>query len=196
MDFVGTRKYVIELLTKELSQKYLYHDVSHTFDVHEAARRNGKLAELNETDQILLETAALFHDTGLIHTYDGHETKSAEIAAQVLPQFGYSGHQVELVAGMIMATRIPQSPQNFLEQLICDADLDYLGRDDFFILAFKLQLEWKQMKIMNLSFDEWLVFEKDFLVNHKYFTTIVQDLRNIGKEENLVQLESFFKERD
>lgn len=196
MDFAGARKYVLELLTKELSQKYLYHDLSHTFDVHEAARRNGKLAELNETDQILLETAALFHDTGLIHTYEGHETKSAEIAAQVLPQFGYNEHEIELVGRMIMATHIPQTPRNLLEQLLCDADLDYLGRDDFFILAFKLQLEWKRMKIMNLAFDEWLVFEKDFLVNHSYFTSIVQNLRNKGKEENLVQLESFFKERD
>ena len=33
------------------------------------------------------------------------------------------------------ATKIPQTPLTKLEEIICDADLDYLGREDFFEIS-------------------------------------------------------------
>ena len=53
-----------------------------------------------------------------------------------------------------MATKMPQRPKNLLQQIICDADLDYLGRNDFFILSEKLHKEFIEYKIA-CNDEEW-----------------------------------------
>lgn len=189
-DFSKAKQYVVNLLESDLSKKFLYHDLRHTLDVYHSASQLGENAGLDQNDLILLRTAALFHDVGLIYIYIGHEQKSIELAQTVLPGFGYTDTDIEKIAGMILATRIPQSPQDILERLICDADLDYLGRDDFFVLAAKLQLEWRRLKIRDIRFDEWIAFEKDFLSKHEYFTKEARALRDDGKQENLDQLQN------
>ena len=190
IDFSKTKQYVVNLLESDLSKEFLYHDISHTLDVFHSATQLGENAGLDQNELILLKTAALFHDVGLIYVYIGHEEKSVEMARSVLPDFGYSELEIEKVAGMILSTKIPQTPQSFLEQLMCDADLAYLGRDDFFVLAAKLQLEWTRLKIRDIRFDEWIAFEKDFLSKHEYFTKEARELRNEGKQENLDQLQN------
>lgn len=190
IDFSKAKQYVVNLLESDLSKKFLYHDLKHTLDVYHSASQLGENAGLDQNDLILLRTAALFHDVGLIYIYIGHEQKSIELAQTVLPGFGYTDTDIEKIAGMILATRIPQSPQNILEKLMCDADLDYLGRDDFFVLAAKLQLEWRRLNIRDIRFDEWIAFEKDFLSEHEYFTKEARALRDDGKQENLDQLQN------
>jgi uncharacterized protein len=83
----------------------------------------------------LLKTACLFHDIGFTISGQDHEERGCEIAEEVLPDLNYDSDQINRIKGMIMATKIPQTPNNKLEQIICDADLDYLGRDDFFSIG-------------------------------------------------------------
>lgn len=189
-DFSKAKQYVVNLLESDLSKGFLYHNKEHTLDVYHSASELGKLAQLSEQDQIILETAALYHDVGLIFAMEGHEEKSIEIVQEKLPKFGYGDSDIEKICGLIRATKLPQNPQNYLEMLLCDADLDYLGRDDFFVLASKLQLEWKRLNFKDIPFDEWIAFEKDFLGNHKYFSKEAQAKRDIGKRDNLNQLKN------
>ncbi len=193
-DFIKAKQYVVNLLESDLSKGFLYHDMNHTLDVYRSASELGKSAKLAEQDQILLETAALYHDVGFISDIEEHEEKSVEIVMQKLPEFGYSHKDIESIVGMIRATKIPQNPHNYLEMLLCDADLDYLGRDDFFVLAAKLQLEWRRLKFRDIPFDEWIAFEKNFLGNHKYFTKEAQAKRDMGKIDNLNQLKNICNE--
>lgn len=193
IDFPKAKQYIINRLGSGLSKDFLYHDLNHTLDVFQSASRLGKMAKLNDHDLMLVKTAALYHDVGLIDTFDGHEDRSIEIVKEVLPAFGYSNDDIIAISSMIEATKLPQSPSNLLEEIICDADLDYLGRDDFFILASKLQLEWRRLEVKDISFDEWIGFEKGFLKSHKYFTKEAQELRNEGKQSNLDQLKNICK---
>lgn len=70
----------------------------------------------------------------------GHEFEGCLIARTALPGFGYTGEDI-MICGMIMATKIPQSPTNILEEIICDADLDYLRAVNIFIASVKHSLK-------------------------------------------------------
>ncbi len=190
IDFQKAKQYIINLLGSDLSKDFIYHDLEHTLDVYQSASRFGQMAGLSEHELLLLQTAALYHDVGLIYAIDDHEDKGIEIINSVLPEFGYSKEEIDIIAQMIIATKLPQSPKNKLDELLCDADLDYLGRDDFFMTGSKLHLEWQRMKIMDVPFDEWISIQKSFLKSHGYFSSIAQEIRNGGKEANLRQLES------
>ena len=90
---------------------------------------------------------------------------------------------------MIMATKVPQQPQNHLEQIICDADLDYLGRDDFFIIGDKLFAELSVYGILNTE-EEWNKLQVRFLEAHNFFTKTAIKTRKKRKDKHLRMVKS------
>lgn len=142
----------------------------------------------NKEDLLLLKTAALYHDSGFLHVYTGHEEVGCEIAMKELPAFGMNKKQLDAICGMIMATKIPQSPKNKLEEIICDADLDYLGRDDFFEIANTLFVEMKHRKLVKTERD-WNQIQVKFLKAHHYFTATNKKSREQKKLEHLSMIE-------
>lgn len=144
----------------------------------------------NITDQEsldLLKTAALFHDSGFMNTYYGHEEEGCRIAEQALPDFDYSPEQITVICRMIMATKIPQDPQTHLEMIISDADLDYLGRDDFEPIAATL---FEELKVRNIvqEVDKWNQIQVRFIEEHCYWTQSECSRRNALKEKHLAAL--------
>jgi len=188
MDFDAAKQFVLEKLGKELSKDLAYHSVEHTLDVMIAARRLGEMEGLSNKQICLVETAALFHDIGFTETYDGHEDVSIQIAREVLPGFGYSQEDIETIINLIVATEIPQDPQNHLEEILADADLDYIGRDDMFLIGQRLQYEWYRHGIIE-TLREWHEKQMDFLKKHRYFTKSAHKLRESKKQENIRELE-------
>ena len=85
------------------------------------------------------------------------------------------------VCKMIMATRIPQTPLDHLGEIICDADLDYLGRDDFPEISDGLRLEFLQYGIVKDDLD-WEEKQISFLKHHTYFTDNSKQLRQSVKK--------------
>lgn len=129
----GAIAHALARLRAELSPELTYHNVAHTQDdVIPGAARLARLSDMAEGDVCLLEVAAAYHDIGFIHVRVEHEPVSVRIAAETLPAYGFSPQQIERIASMILATRLPQSPHNPLEEILADADLDVPGRDDFF----------------------------------------------------------------
>jgi hypothetical protein len=88
---------------------------------------------------------------------------------------------------MIMATKIPQTPNNLLEQIICDADLDYLGRTDFWDIGNKLFQELMSLNAIK-SEQEWSRIQLVFLNQHQYFTDSAKNLRAVEKENHLQKI--------
>jgi hypothetical protein len=188
MDFNAASGYIIHRLQRELNPALSYHCVTHTLDVLEACRRLSDLENIEPHARKLLETASLFHDAGMIMQYKDHESASVTIVKQVLPGFGYSLSEIDDIAGLIMVTKLPQRPYNQLGQVICDSDLDYLGRDDFFINSFKLRLEWQINGIRKTTLAEWFEIQVQFLSEHQYFTKSAILLRNEKKLFHLAEL--------
>jgi HD superfamily phosphodiesterase len=122
---------VLDILEKDLPQDLFYHNLKHTVDVVTEVELIGWAEGISDENILLLKTAALFHDIGHTVSYDDHEYYSAEIAKQILPKFNYTPEEIATICDVIQSTKLPPNPKNILEEIICDADLDYLGRIDF-----------------------------------------------------------------
>ncbi len=188
-DYTGAIHYALNRLSSELSPLLTYHNLWHTEQVvMPAVRRLAQLILLNEDVTRLIETAAAFHDIGFVVTYQGHELAGIEIATQALPGFGFSALEVEQVKGMILATRLPQSPKNLYEEILADADLDVLGREDFFEQNEALRREVLAFG-REVSEEEWVLGQVRFLGGHGYFTEEARRRRDEGKWGNLRRME-------
>lgn len=189
MKFSHAKKFILKKLKTDLPQHLSYHSVEHVKDVYDAARKIGKSEGVKGEEMKLLLTAALFHDSGFIKGPKEHEKVSCEIARKHLPDFGYDTGQIDKICGMIMATRIPQTPTNHLEQILADADLDYLGRDDFWKIGNKL---FDELSVYGMIHDEneWNRLQIRFLENHNYFTETALSTRKEKKESYLAEIKS------
>lgn len=187
MNFQAAKSFVLDKLKYELKTDLYYHCVTHTLDVYESAKKLADMENIKGKDLVLLKTAALYHDTGFLLGYSDHEEQSVIFAKQHLPEFGYNNKEIEMVCSLILATRLPQKPVTILEKILCDADLDYLGRDDFFMIANKLLCEWNENGIP-ITLKKWYQIQVTFLENNDYFTESAIALRKEKKRDNLSQI--------
>ena len=180
----------INLLTKlkGLSPDLTYHCVSHTLDMMEQCERIAKEESItSHRDLFLLKVAALYHDSGFLETYLHHETKSCEIFMEDAKKYDFTDKEKDIICGLIMATKIPQKPLTVMEEIICDADLDYLGRSDFFTIGNTLKQEFLKFKIVTDD-SAWEKLQLRFLQNHMYHTNASQTQREPVKQQHLAKL--------
>jgi uncharacterized protein len=176
---------VIDTLIEKLAPYLTYHDWKHTEHIIKMAECIAHQEEIPDEEILLIKTAALFHDVGFISgTSEGHEEESIRLAKIKLPEFGYTKQDIEIIAGMIQATAIPQNPKTKLESILADADLEYLGTDTFKYMGNKLYQEMKYSK-PNLSLEKWNEIQIHFLQSHVYHTPYCIQNRTPKKEENL-----------
>ena len=188
MNFEGAKKFILEKLGRELDPRLTYHSISHTLDVCESAVRIARLEGIQENNIVLLQTAALFHDSGMLITYKGHEEASVKIIQDVLPSFNYTKDEITIIEGMILNTKLPQAAWEKMGMILCDADLDYLGRDDYFLISHQLKYEWDVLAFYPTTLKEWYELQLKFVGNHKYFTQSAVSTREETKQKNLSQV--------
>ncbi len=184
-------KMIESFLINNLPKEYTYHSIHHIRDVVEQSERIAKKEKINKEDIADLKLAAWLHDVGYIWEPARHEARGAEYATVVLNAMDFPAQKINRITGMIMATKIPQSPKNLLEQIICDADLDYLGREDYKANSTLLLEELRLKK--DISEIEWLKIQDQFLTKHVYFTTTANSTRNTLKAKVLVNIKSQLK---
>lgn len=188
-DFDHAKRYALDRLQSELAPELSYHNFAHTKDdVLPAALRLAAASGLGEDETRLIEIAAAYHDIGFLFQYRDHEGAGAEMVAQVLPGFGFPPKQVSAVQGLILATRLPQRPRTPLEEILADADLDSLGREDGLAQSEALRAEWAAHG-ERLSEEAWYRRQLQFLRDHAYFTEVARALRGRGKQRNTAAIE-------
>ncbi|MBN1921457.1 MAG: phosphohydrolase [Anaerolineae bacterium] len=188
-DWEGVRATLLERLARELPADLHYHGLHHTQDdVLPAAERLATQAGLDAEETLLLKTAALYHDAGFIFRYADNEVLASALAEQTLPQFGYRPEQVQVIQALIEATRMPQHPRGMLQELLCDADLDSLGREDFLETSHSLRREIEARGTF-IPLQEWYMRQLEFLTTHRYFSAAARVLRDAGKQKNIVELQ-------
>lgn len=193
MDFRQAETHLLHRLETALSPTLYYHGLHHTLDVVATAERLAAAEKItDETERGLIRTAALYHDCGFTEAYQGHEEEGCRYVRAVLPAFGFAEEALEAICGMIRATKIPQCPQNKLEEIIADADLDYLGRDDFEPIARTL---FEELRVRNLVADEsaWNRIQVKFLESHHYWTPTAIAERQGPKQRHLEQLRTLVR---
>lgn len=195
-DYDGAIAHALERLRNELPPTLFYHSAWHTEgDVLPAARRLARLAGVTQSELGLLEVATAYHDIGHIRGSVHHEAFGVEMMAEALPRYGFAPPQIERVASLIMATRMPQSPGNNLERLLADADLDVLGRADFLDTSKALRQELMALGKPR-GWRQWLKSQLRFLRAHRYFTEFARALREDGKQQNIAMLEGLIRDTE
>jgi len=180
-----------QFLVLNLPQQYTYHTIEHIRDVVLQSERIAKKEKIDKSVIQDIKLAAWLHDVGYIWEPQRHEARGAEYATAILNEMKFPKSKISLITGMIMATKIPQSPKNQSEQVICDADLDYLGRDDYDTNSKNLLQEIELFK--KITPKEWLQIQEKFLKAHVYFTTTAQKLRNKNKNTVLNKIQQQLK---
>lgn len=189
IDFDNMRADIISRLKALLPEDLVYHDVQHTLNVEKAAIRYAKLEGIPKYELDLLRTAVLYHDAGFILRYEKNEDFAIQLAQLNLPNFGYSKEEIEIICGIIEATKSEQKPSTLLEQIMRDADHDYLGRADYKLIASRLRSELSVINGINMDEKEWVEFQLNYLKNkHIYFTETAKNIRNSGKNARINEL--------
>lgn len=193
VQFTDMQEVILERLEKELPPYLYYHNVKHTVDVVTEVELIGWAEGLSDEEVLLLKTAGLFHDVGHVIAYDNHEYHGTVIAREYLPEYGYTEEQINIICETIMATKLPPKPQGILQEIICDSDLDYLGRSDMIPVSNTLYKELKeQNKIGTLN--DWNKLQIKFISNHQYFTKTARRLREVNKQLQIERLKSVITE--
>ncbi|MBX0292162.1 HD domain-containing protein [Hymenobacter sp. HSC-4F20] len=192
MDYPRAEAYLLHRLHHELPPSLTYHGPHHTLDVLAQAQALAAAEGLRDLEQLLLlRTAALYHDAGFLTTYQGHEAAGCEVVRQVLPGFGYSAAHIEVICTCIMATQVPQNPGAcLLARLLCDADLDYLGRSDFWPISRTL---FEELRVRSPVADEraWNQIQVQFLTAHHYWTPSALHRRETEKQARLAEIQAW-----
>ncbi len=176
---------ILDKLERELPKNLYYHNVKHTIDVVNQVEIIGRKEEVTDEELLLLKTAALFHDVGFTVGYKDHELLGIKIVKETLPRFHYSEEQINTICDLIFATRLPPNPKNKLEEIICDADLDYLGRADFIPVSNMLFKELVENGAIEDDIDRWNQMQFEFISKHQYFTKTAKELRDVNKNKQL-----------
>lgn len=193
IQFTDLQERILDKLEKDLPGSLYYHNIKHTVDVVTQVELIGLGEGVTEEEMLILKTAALFHDTGHTISYDNHEYFSCLIAKDILPEYGYTCSQIEKICDLIMSTKLPPNPANNLEKIMCDADLDYLGRSDMIPVSNLLFLELKERsKIQSLK--EWNKLQVRFITQHQYFTETARNLREVNKQMQIERIRNLIVE--
>jgi adenylate cyclase len=187
IQFTDLQEIILDKLEHELPEYLHYHNVKHTVDVVTEVELIGWAEGINDEEMLILKTAALFHDVGHTVGYENHEFFGTQIAREMLPAYHYSPEQIEAICETIMATKLPPMPKGLLQEIICDSDLDYLGRSDFIPVSNTLFEELKaQGKINDLN--TWNKLQVKFISGHQYFTNTARSLREVNKQKQIERI--------
>lgn len=188
-----SREYVNSLLIP--LEKHYYHQFNHALEVSKRALYLWIKEWLNDRELEILAIAWLFHDTWFLIQYDDNEFAWAKIARNFLKSMLYSEDNIKIIEQVIMATISSyKEPKNILEEIIKDADLDYLWWEHFLEKANNLKQELEAIKNIKILDPEWQHGSIKFLREHKYYTKTQQNERWTKKLQNQKKLEEIIED--
>jgi uncharacterized protein len=182
--FEKIQAHVMQMLETGVASFYTYHNAAHTRYVLDKSIFIAAKEKIGKNDLYLLKVAALYHDAGFTIDRIEHEALGCNIVRTQLPDFGFSSADIDKICGMIMATRVPQQPKTLLEQILADADLEYLSTPSFFATG---ELLFNELSYFNpdFSYEDWLELQVTFISGHRYHTTWCRRYRERVKKDNL-----------
>jgi predicted metal-dependent HD superfamily phosphohydrolase len=186
---VDAEKFVFNLLSNQLDTKYVYHNLAHTQRVVEQTKELIANIEISDIDAENLEIAAWFHDTGFTVNAENHEDNSAEIATNFLRENNVEKQRIDVIAKLILATKMSYEVKSDLEKIIADADCGHLGSKSFFDYNALLRKEWELTGFKNFTDEDWIKENINFFsIEHRFNTEYALKNWTKRKEKNLSKL--------
>lgn len=184
----SVENYTKKFFEQHISEKYAYHNLQHTINVVNAVKEICALEGITKEATELLEIAAWFHDTGYDQGAEGHEQRSADYATAFLKANDYPIAAITTIQHCILTTKYPQAPNTLFEKILCDADLNHLGKNIYWDRCGKIREELTLVKALVMSEQDWLDFELEFIQNHQFQTKTGQTLYEKNKQKHIKQL--------
>ena len=181
-------QYVKAFFDKNISPDYVFHNFPHTETVVESVKEIGQGFQLPERDLTILQLAAWFHDLGYDKGPAQHEERSVAYAKAFLEERKFPEKDMQTVANCILATKVPQHPDNVLEEILCDADMSHLGKESYWDRCGRIRQEVLVTQQMIMSEQEWVDFELNFMLQHRYHTQVATELYDERKQKHIRQL--------
>ncbi len=193
--YIKLKKEVLGILNTKLPKDLYYHGIHHTIDALDVCEIYLIEEKINEEDVDLLRIGVLMHDIGFTVSIENHEVRGVEMAEKLMSKHNFSPNEIEVVKELILATRVPQNPKTHLEKIICDVDLDYLGRSDYYTISDQL---YKELFAYNNieSKTEWNKVQIKFLERHKYHTDFAKKNRQPQKEMRIEELKELVRNKE
>ncbi|WP_128543645.1 Pycsar system effector family protein [Larkinella soli] len=173
-----------ESLLRNLPDIFVYHDLTHTRSVVEAARLIGERTGLTEEELENAVMAAWLHDIGYASGCEKHEESSVRLARPFLEKLPLGDARIQEIMACILATRLPQAPESKTAEVVCDADLFHLSTPQFFERSELMRQEIKSL-IGKLNKKKWTASTLRMMENHHYFTDYGKTVLTPLKEKNL-----------
>jgi uncharacterized protein len=174
--------YVSKFLAHELSEKCLFHTISHTLEVLKNAEIIGRYCDIGEEQLNILRIAALFHDVGYVDAYDEHEIFSAKRAVAYLADKNVDMNIIAQIERAILSTKTPQNPQDKISKILCDADLMNLTFDDYFEQVDLMREEWEKVGKAKLNSHQFYLNTLEFFRSHEYHSKYGKTILQPKKE--------------
>ncbi len=184
----SAEEYAKVFFEQHIPEKYTYHNLQHTVNVVNAVKEICAQENLTEDDIELLVLAAWFHDMGYDQGAEEHEKRSAKYATQFLEGRAFPKDKIDTICGCILATKYPQVPTTILEKIICDADLNHLGKDTYWDRCGKVRQELALVKDLIMDEQQWINFELNFMKKHEFHTKFGQTIYEKNKIKHIKRL--------
>ncbi|MCH9028911.1 MAG: HD domain-containing protein [Bacteroidetes bacterium] len=193
-DFIDTvQEQVKQIFNENAPPENVYHNLSHTTDVVSAVKEIAAAEGVGDDDLELIIIAALFHDAGYVKTCEGHEEVSVGYVKEFLQSINYPEDKIKKIESLISTTKMPQSPKNHLEEILCDADLHHIGMKGFEEKGDLLRLEYEKRCKEVCTDQEWLEISLKFINQHHFFTSYAKEKFGIQKNINFIKIEKQLK---
>ncbi len=187
MNYDAVKAVVLSKLQDGLSDQLFYHNVEHTLSVMASTQVLITQLGFDESESVIMLTAALFHDTGYLTQYEDNEEVGVSFLQKILPDFSYSPIQIEQVSRIVSDTSLRKTCTSLHSQVVRDADLSYLGSGDYNERAQALRNEFSAYG-KSFTDESWLELQIKFLESHQFFTSAAKNLYEVKKNEHLETL--------
>ena len=174
----------LSYLEAHLDKRYTYHNAAHTLNVCNAVKLFAENLCLPPETYCSLRIAAIFHDFGYLEQSFDNEKLALPYLEEFGRKFDIDKKFLLHANDLILETVFPYTPLTPAGSLLCDADIEYIGRECFFEYAGLFREELAGDGIVYTD-EQWWSLETDFLQENKFFTPICRSLRNVGRLSNL-----------
>jgi predicted metal-dependent HD superfamily phosphohydrolase len=186
--FTVIENYVTTLFEQIDAPTLVFHNLSHTENVVKHSLQIARHYKLPENERFVVFAAAWFHDVGHLFTEPHvHEAMSCDIMSKFLSNKVNNVNIISDIEDCIMATKLPSSPKNILQEIICDADRYHFGTDDFKEMNNRVKREL-QLRYGYLDINKFNENTITMLEAHCFYTDYCKEHLNEKKQNNLREL--------
>ncbi len=178
-------EYIVTFFDQKIDSKFEYHNLEHTLSVLSSTEKISKKANLGTEELLIVQFAALFHDTGYVDGPKNHEDRSASIAESYLKENGFDTGFIDKVKACIYATKMYSKDSQQLSQILQDADMSGLASKNFFDITERLRKERNNIQPDHISKNEWNETNIKFLKQCNYKSKEGKELYKSKKDKNL-----------